>query len=74
MISTFGWTWEYIMAIPITIMNYVLEGSQMYNERQEKSMKSKSGSPSGKTSINSLEGLVNLPGIKSVKSGKKKLK
>ena len=70
MASTFGWTLQQIYDVTIPELNYVLSGSQKFIEKQNKEMKKASGSRGGKTSIDSLAGLVQTPGVKTV--GKKK--
>lgn len=67
--STFHWTLSEIYELPMSELDYLMDGASIFNAKQEKRMKSKS--PARKHSVNSLGELSMLPGVKTIRRPKR---
>jgi len=47
--------------------NYIMEGNQLFVERQNKEIKKASSGKSGKVNIDNLGAFKNIPGVKHIK-------
>ena len=69
-LSTYGWTFEYLKNMLMEDFNYIMEGCNIFTEKQNKEMKRASQTRGGRTSIDSLDGLIQTPGVKTIKKKK----
>jgi hypothetical protein len=71
MMSTFGWTFDYLRELAVEDMYYIMEGSRIFNDKQVKEMKKSSGSgdKSGKYNVDGMNQLLSTPGVRTIKSG-----
>jgi len=67
MASTFGWNLKTIKATLVPDLNFIMDGSQRYAERQNKEMKKTSSSGRGKFNVDNLSQLMSMPGVKTIK-------
>jgi hypothetical protein len=70
MASTFGWTLKQIRETTMEELTFLLEGSQKFGQRQEKAIKQQSKNKPGKRTIDNINQLPNLPGVRTIRRKK----